>query len=1112
MNHFFARSVDEYNPLTPWKLPRGYGGVGIIWKEHLHPNISECRSVGNEKVQAILCTLPIGKTLLVNCYMPSGNSIKIRDEYMDTLQLLDSIFNLYKHNCFIILVGDLNVDLFNRKKRYDGRRKALTALLKKYELLVSTDGRSPTMFSHDGKSNSCIDHIVTDIPFLDNTLVVTDEMVPWNSSCHVPVTIAIQLDPKAQDETVKHHLQPEKHVKHTKVKWQTLDVDTYQNTIMTLLHKVDPRLLPAEELITMIQKVVGEAAESAAETIAPKKSQRRRKHTYPPPVLDAMKKARLVHYKWKEAGRPPHSHPLAVLRRKSKKSVRAAQRRYNAECRGQKLKAIMSASVDDSKTFHALLRAHTKQCSSNLNPVRVEENIVTDSAGIMRAWADYFEALSSPHIITSQDHTLLDIATNIDIVKDLWTQQRLTMCDNVDEPGVTKDEIVAAIKALKPGKAIDEAGLAAEHLTKAGPTIIYPLQCLISTILSSGIVPNILKLGRKIPFPKKDKDALLMGNHRGITITPVLGKLLEHVIKERLNRYLPSHTLQYGFTKGCTPNMAAVCVTEAMAAASTKNPLIVATLDVEKAFDTVNHNILLQKLYSTNAPLNICATIAALYDAPEEHVVLNGLVSRKYSVGQGVRQGGVLSTPLYKLYIDDLLHQLQREGDGLFIGTGFAGSPTCADDILLMANNEDRMQYMLDTVYDYARQHKYRINPGKTTLVILGRQMTGELFLGEDKLIPAERFLHLGIQRDVAGGSQLIQDRIGLARRTLYALLPAGMHGHDGLSPAVSRKVIEAYVIPRMLYGLEAVTLTQKQINTLEIAYRTMLRQLQALPSKTATEAIYLLMGMYPIEAVLHQRTLSLFGAIARLDNDSFLKTLACRQLSLREVTSKSWFQYVLAVARKYGLDHFIHYSVQVYIPKSDWNRAVLEPIKDFWSRELRLRAIEKSSLHFMDIASHSPRYPSAVWPINANSHGILAASYRAKMLTGSYVLQKTRAKYNQYKVNPTCQLCLSGEEDMTHFLIQCPTLAQERGKVLEKEILPLTRTLGLIFPNHSAEQCRFILNGGYSYKSGGLNKGGPTVASRSSVKLQKACSTLCLKLHQKRLDLIADQQRLAAP
>ena len=120
---------------------------------------------------------------------------------------------------------------------------------------------------------------------------------------------------------------------------------------------------------------------------------------------------------------------------------------------------------------------------------------------------------------------------------------------------------------------------------------------------------------------------------------------------------------------------------ESILKTSPKNPLIIITLDVEKAFDKVNQDIMLQKLHNTGLPLNIWATIASLYDNPQEHVVLHGLDSRPYTVKQGVRQGGVQASPIYKLYINELLGTLPEAG-GLSLSTVYIGNPTCADDLL----------------------------------------------------------------------------------------------------------------------------------------------------------------------------------------------------------------------------------------------------------------------------------------------------------------------------------------------------------------------------------------------------------------------------------------------
>ena len=59
-----------------------------------------------------------------------------------------------------------------------------------------------------------------------------------------------------------------------------------------------------------------------------------------------------------------------------------------------------------------------------------------------------------------------------------------------------------------------------------------------------------------------------------------------------------------------------------------------------------------------------------------------------FPVKQGVRQGGTLSAPLYKLYIHPILDKLEDSKLGLSLGGAHIGTPMCADDMVLMANNE----------------------------------------------------------------------------------------------------------------------------------------------------------------------------------------------------------------------------------------------------------------------------------------------------------------------------------------------------------------------------------------------------------------------------------------
>ena len=108
--------------------------------------------------------------------------------------------------------------------------------------------------------------------------------------------------------------------------------------------------------------------------------------------------------------------------------------------------------------------------------------------------------------------------------------------------------------------------------------------------------------------------------------------------------------------------------------------------------------------------------------------------------------------------------------------------------------------------------------------------------------------------------------------------MPSGLHGENGISPHATRKIIVAYILPRLLYGLEALIINKTDIANLDRAYKRLLKSLTALREGTADEVVFILLGLLPAEAELHLRILSLFGSITRLNESHSLCRLALRQ------------------------------------------------------------------------------------------------------------------------------------------------------------------------------------------------------------------------------------------
>ena len=222
-------------------------------------------------------------------------------------------------------------------------------------------------------------------------------------------------------------------------------------------------------------------------------------------------------------------------------------------------------------------------------------------------------------------------------------------------------------------------------------------------------------------------------------------------------------------------------------------------------------------------------------------------MSRLYQVQRGVKEGNVISPLLYKLYINDLLQSLQKSNLGQKIGSIHIGAPACADDVLLITNNRLHNQPLLDAAYNYSQAHMYQLHPQKSLVTQLLKASTNNgdddnitWQIGNDPVSITEEFTHLGLTWKSGKTSPDILENIKKARRTSYSLLRIGLHGLNGIDPPAALKIIQTYVTPRLIHGLEVCVLPSGSLRAIDQYYKNLLRQIQGLPENTATEAVFL--------------------------------------------------------------------------------------------------------------------------------------------------------------------------------------------------------------------------------------------------------------------------------
>ena len=650
-------------------------------------------------------------------------------------------------------------------------------------------------------------------------------------------------------------------------------------------------------------------------------------------------------------------------------------------------------SEPTTEKFYKLIRRNKGDSRSQVSSLIVDGQEISSPEQQRKSFAQYYEELSVPKN-ENYDSAFLELCTvRHELISQYCDENPMTL-----DP-ITKSEVKEAISRLNTKKAPDEFGLTAEHLKHAGNSLIEDITDTFNQIICEKQIPEAFKTGILTPVLKKSKDPTNMDNYRGITVTPIIGKLFESVLLPRLEQTFEQSSLQFGFTKGLSPIMSALLVSEARAEAKINSckPLFLVTLDSRKAFDVVNHKIMLDKLYEAGIHPSLWTIVKDMYTGLIKWI---GELSESFKIQQGVKQGGILSPFLYKTYINPCLVELKQHRLGLCIGTVFCGCPTCADDLAFLSNCDKELQIMMNVATRNAKKDHVTIHPDKSNVVLLNPHKTVikksfSLDMGDKTVQFSPSTTHLGLLRSEVNENVInIEERLSLARRTQYALINTGVHGSNGLNPRISYKIYQCYVMPRLLYGLEVLPLTQSQINLLSKFHLDNLKRFQSLPTRVATCAVYLLLGALPLEAELHKRQLSLLYNILVSDNET-VKGLAERQIAVNLDNKLSYFSKVQDILDQYQLPHLRDLK-DCMQSKEHWKFQIRTAIYNYWTCELRNEACEKSTLCYMDIDSTKISLTHNVWSsLETTVADVRKGIVKSRMITGTYMLQTSKHKFS---------------------------------------------------------------------------------------------------------------------
>ena len=563
---------------------------------------------------------------------------------------------------------------------------------------------------------------------------------------------------------------------------------------------------------------------------------------------------------------------------------------------------------------------------------------------------------------------------------------------------------------------------------------------IINSVFRFGRVTEALSIGTLTPVFKNKGLSTDAKNYRGITILQTITKIIETLLRDRVQPVIEAqqNSLQRGFTKQSSPMNCSLIVEETIREyKDLRKPVYIAFLDAKSAFDVVSHDSLLRKLFHAGVEGVSWSLIHSLHAEAESVVKWNGAYSEVFKVEQGVRQGGILSTDLYKLYGNGLFDRLQLPGIGCHIGEISCVAPGCADDVALLAENKRILQLLVDIAVDFSGMERFLLQPIKSVLLQilnhLRRAHTDDtvVTMKEQPMPVVEEAMHMGILRSADTQESAVSHNIQKARRTVYSLMGSGLHGENGLDPETSIHLLQTYVLPVLVYGLEVVLPKTTLVEKLERTYKQFIKQILSLPVTVADPAVYILSGAIPIEAVIHKRALVLFGSICRLGEDSVEKRVARRQLCVKSFESNSWFTAVRKMFLRYDLPDCWN-VVDTPPSKLQWKSLVHKHVNAYWVDRIKARSLLYSSLEYLTADDYYPGNKHWLLQHSGVARNIPSIHVKLKLVTGTYILQVNRSAFNQNEIDPTCLMCMEEPETVEHFLVKCSALAGVRQPIMD--------------------------------------------------------------------------------
>lgn len=856
---------------------RPYGGVAILWRKSLFVNVTPI-DTGSTRVAAVCIHLDGGRSFIVmSVYMPTEDADNL-PLFTECLGVISAVMEVNDVESVFVL-GDFNADVARSSSLFGCKLMEFCHDQSWVCADLAVLGMSSNFFTYLSDAHGTtgwLDHCIATsagLNVIDNVKILNDVYY----SDHFPLVICCNIDaimPKVSKSSTQ---------KNNKIIWGTRTFEqkcNYAQLCDKFLNSFDWPSFPCHgmtcqsndhfgQIELLYSQMVDSMTKAAKYTYQGKTYNTKKTVTgWNFHVRDCHTRARQSYQLWNFYGRPTQGtiyDDMIHSKKVFKNKLKWCQLNEN------KIKMDIIATHRYNKDFGNFWKETTKLNYKSSIPLSINGD--QNPINIANMFASKFNpppaSLSTTNISCSSGTRSAHGGAGTPPPPPPSLTSAAVSSAGHRELHVTAEDVFRCVKGMKRGKSPGHDGLSVEHVLFAPALLFERIASLFNVCIDHSYLPVDFMKTTVVPIVKnRTGDVSSLSNYRPISLATIFSKIFENLMMTHFSeKNVPLNDAQFGFRRGLSTDLAIFALKNTIYKyTSRKTTVYSCFLDLSRAFDTINYNLLWNKLRQTRVPPKIVDLFEFWYSNQTNQVKWDNALSATYRLTSGVRQGGLTSPVLFSLYVNELIGELSRTRVGCHIGRQCLNNLSYADDMVLLSPSVKGLRKLISVCENYAARHNLTYNVNKTEVMIFRHdnspvRMLPITLYGSDLRV-VNKFKYLGhiLNDNLKDDDDLERQRRSIACKS-NMLNRRFFHCSKQVKITLFQAYCQSFYTSQLWYNY-----TKSAYNTLRVQYNNAFRAMLNLPWRCSATDMF-----------AENRVTDFFALMSKLRASFFTRVVACK-------------------------------------------------------------------------------------------------------------------------------------------------------------------------------------------------------------------------------------------